>query len=112
MTLRLRSRELICAGLLLRLLHAAGPADSVSAHFYVAVNGQNKWSGRLAAPNASRTDGPFATLGRAGAAVRMLKASGGATAPANVLVRGGTYFLDDPIIFEPEDSGIAAAPIT
>src|SRR5437899_1720023 len=32
---------------------------------YVATNGNDGWSGRLAAPSNRRTDGPFATLARA-----------------------------------------------
>jgi len=36
--------------------------------FYVATNGNDTWSGRLPAPNTAGTDGPFATLTRAGGA--------------------------------------------
>ena len=37
-------------------------ADTKSADFYVATNGRDDWSGRVAEPNADLTDGPFATL--------------------------------------------------
>ena len=45
------------------------------ATFYVATNGNDGWSGKLLEPNALKTDGPFATLGRARDAVREWKAS-------------------------------------
>jgi parallel beta-helix repeat protein len=52
------------------------------ASFYVATNGNDSWTGRLAAPNAGNTDGPFRTLQRAA----------GVVAPGNTcVVRGGAY---------------------
>jgi hypothetical protein len=51
------------AVLLLWLACRAAAQDTV---FYVATNGNDAWSGRLAEPNAGKTDGPFATLERAG----------------------------------------------
>jgi len=97
---------LLAAGLLSSGAAMAAPAK---ADFYVAVNGNDGWSGRLAAPNKAKTDGPFATLERARLAVRALKA--GRKTPIRVEVRGGTYFLDKPLVFGPEDSGTAEAPI-
>ncbi|PWC31883.1 carbohydrate-binding domain-containing protein [Azospirillum sp. TSO22-1] len=38
--------------------------------FYVAANGKDTWSGKLSAPNADGTDGPFGTLERARDAMR------------------------------------------
>ena len=105
------------AGLsLLFPLIAPSQANTVPANFYVAKNGQDKWSGRLATPNTLRTDGPFATLAHARDAVRSLRisrsASSGAKAPIRVLLRGGTYFIEEPFVFTPDDSGMADAPIT
>ena len=37
----------------------------VAEAFFVAPNGRDSWSGRLAVPNADGTDGPFATVERA-----------------------------------------------
>jgi parallel beta-helix repeat protein len=103
----------LCAGLaLLFPLKAPSQANTAPANFYVAKDGQDKWSGRLASPNTLRTDGPFATLARARDAVRSLRTSSGAKAPIRVLLRGGTYFITEPIVFTPEDSGTADAPIT
>ncbi len=89
---------------------AAKPGPSPKADFYVSPAGNDAWSGTLPAPNAARTDGPFATFGRAQAAVRAAKA--GQRRPYTVLLRGGAYRLAEPITFAPEDSGSADAPVT
>jgi hypothetical protein len=78
----------------------------------VAPNGNDAWSGRLAEANAARTDGPFATIERAQAEVRRLKAAGALTQPLTVCLRGGTYRVAQAIEFAPEDSGTTAAPVT
>lgn len=80
------------------------------ADYYVAPNGRDSWSGRLAAPNRRRTDGPFASLTTARDAVRQLRREGEPTKPILVLVRGGVYRLAEPLTFTPEDSGTAEAP--
>lgn len=90
---------------------AAQAAHAPAADFYVSTQGNDSWSGRLAEPNAERADGPLATLAAARDAVRGLKAEGPPTRPLRVLVRGGVYRLDEPLVFGPEDSGTAAAPI-
>jgi hypothetical protein len=74
--------------------------------FYVARNGNDKWSGRLPEPAASRQDGPFATLPAAIQAARLARQdkaaiSGGIT----ILLRAGIYDLSDPLVFGPGDSG-------
>jgi len=51
---------------------------------------------------------PFATLHRARDAVRAAKPDAG---PITVFVREGTYYLAKPLVFGPEDSGTADAPI-
>ncbi|MGN1273734.1 MAG: hypothetical protein ACI4UF_04025, partial [Thermoguttaceae bacterium] len=33
--------------------------------FFISLSGNDSWSGKLSAPNADRTDGPFATLEKA-----------------------------------------------
>ncbi|OGV71995.1 MAG: hypothetical protein A3K19_22125 [Lentisphaerae bacterium RIFOXYB12_FULL_65_16] len=85
----------------------------IQADFYVATNGNDQWSGRLATPNADRTDGPFATLGKARDAVRqVVKADGGLNRDLTVLVRGGIYRLIAPVEFGVDDSGTAEHAIT
>jgi hypothetical protein len=53
--------------------------------YYVAPNGNDAWTGRLAAPSGANTDGPFRTLGRAQQAMR-------GSALKTVYIRAGTYF--------------------
>ena len=47
--------------------------EGKKADYYIAPNGNDSWSGKLAAPNASKSDGPFATIERAQQAVLELK---------------------------------------
>ena len=76
---------------------------------YVSTQGRCGWSGRLPEPNAGETDGPFATVEEAQAAIRSLRDR---NLPITVLIRGGTYRLGKPIVFEPEDSGTPQFPVT
>jgi len=85
---------------------------AVSSTFYVSPQGNDAWSGKLAAPNAKKTDGPYATVTRAQQAVRELKREEDRDPqPICVYLRGGTYYLPEPLVFTPEDAGTAAAPI-
>jgi len=86
--------------------------DHASRTFYVAAGGHDTWSGTLAAPNRAGDDGPFASLEGARDAIRRAKSAGALDGPVDVLVRGGTYRLGVPLVFEPEDSGAAGAPVT
>ncbi len=101
-------RHAIALVLLLVTCVAAWPATV----FYVAVNGRDDWSGKLPAPNAPRTDGPFASLARARDAVRQLKQAGELTEPVTVALRGGVYYLTETIALGPEDSGTEQCPIS
>ncbi|OGV95457.1 MAG: hypothetical protein A3K19_34065 [Lentisphaerae bacterium RIFOXYB12_FULL_65_16] len=102
------------SGLLGFLLGAvvAGLAGCVpKADFYVAPDGNDAWTGTLAAPNAARTDGPFATVDAARQAVRAARQRQAATQPTIVLLRGGTYRIAKPLTFTSPDSGTEAAPV-
>lgn len=80
---------------------------SPSTNLFVATNGNDTWSGRLAAPNAERSDGPFATLQRARDAVRLVRAAKSESSQAIVVtVRGGIYSLKKPFVLEAVDSGV------
>jgi hypothetical protein len=89
---------------------------TANADFFVATNGNDSWSGRLEAPNPSHTDGPFASIVRAQAAVRAL-AKARPNHPITVMMRGGTYYLplsrteSGTIRFSARDSGSARARI-
>lgn len=89
---------------------AVGGAELARADFYVAPSGNDQWSGRLPAPNDQKTDGPFATLARARDAVRQLRGSSSPDRPVAVLLRGGVYRFEQPLVLRPEDSGTAASP--
>ena len=105
---------------------------------FVSPEGSDNWSGRLAAPNADRSDGPLATIQAARDIVYKMKGNhwhskqkvysrrpgssiglrpqihldtdsfGGLTGPVVVWLRGGVYQLSEPIEFSPYDS----APVT
>ncbi len=105
--------RILCALCLIHLI-AVFPVKAMSpkADFFVAMDGNDAWSGTLAAPNAERTDGPFASIQRAQQAVRELKGKDpGRPFPITVLIRGGMYFLKEPLTLTPQDSGTAALPI-
>ena len=59
--------------------------------YYVAPNGNDLWSGTLAAPNSQGTDGPFATFDQARSFVQSIDKAG--LTQINVQFRGGTYSL-------------------
>jgi parallel beta-helix repeat protein len=85
------------------------PAAEGAAAFYVSTAGDDAWSGTRAEPGGG--DGPFATLARARDAVRTLKSAASPAGPIVVQLRGGRYELKQPVVFTPDDSGSAAAPI-
>jgi len=77
------------------------PAEPVrEPAYFVAVNGHDSWSGRLAAPNADGTDGPLASLERARDLMR-------ATSIDVTYVRGGTYRLGRTLDLTSADNGVA-----
>ncbi len=82
--------------------------------FYVAPNGNDNWSGKYQSPTTNQQDGPFATIHRARDAIRELKHQQGGTLkqPVTVFLRGGTYYLSNPLTFVSEDSGTVEFPIT
>jgi len=76
---------------------AAEKATLPQADFFVAVDGNDA--------DAGTHDRPFATLARARDAVRERLARETHNRDITVLLRGGAYFLDAPVVFGPEDSG-------
>lgn len=80
----------------------ASETQAPPADFYVSPEGSDSWSGHLPGPNATRTDGPFATLRQARDAVRTsFKAE---LRDYRVLVRGGIYRMTETLVFSMEDS--------
>lgn len=84
----------------------AGAAD-----LYVSPAGNDGWSGRLAQPNADRTDGPLASLSAAQTAARQLIAAGLPAGGLTVHIGAGFYELSAALSFGPEDSGTAESPV-
>ncbi|MBN2451482.1 MAG: hypothetical protein JXR77_13910, partial [Lentisphaeria bacterium] len=79
---------------------------------YVALAGNDAWSGTLATPNPAKTDGPFASLERARDAIRTLRQAG--SLPAGgvaVHVREGVYELGSTFALTAEDSGSETSAI-
>ncbi|MCE5260271.1 MAG: right-handed parallel beta-helix repeat-containing protein, partial [Chloroflexi bacterium] len=75
---------------------------------FVAPMGNDSWSGTLAAPDESGKDGPFATIARAKTEMCARKRAGCYEGPLTIWIRGGRYFLRQPLVFEAQD----AAPVT
>lgn len=82
-----------------------------AATFYVAPNGRDNWTGKLPAPNARQTEGPFATLSGARDAIRKARAAGRLPQDKEILVliRAGKYTMMEPLVFGPEDSFLTFA---
>lgn len=111
-TARSPSARLAFSFALLALSAALPAADDKAPAFFVSPGGNDAWSGTLPAPNAERSDGPLASLPRAQQAVRKLKAaSPERRTPITVALRGGTYFLKQPLVFTAADSGSEGAPV-
>jgi len=89
-------------GLLILCLAAA---SLPGATFYVSTQGRAGWSGRLPEPNAQGTDGPLPSLSAARDAIRAWRAKQPGEA-CTVQLRGGTYYLSEPFVLKPEDSGV------
>ncbi len=87
------------------------PSTTIAkADFYVSPTGSDKWSGRLEEPNSQGSDGPFKSLEQARDAVRSLKQDN--KKDILVLIRAGTYQLENTVVFDIKDSGQGQAKIT
>ncbi len=92
------------------------PPSNPKADFFVAVKGNDSWSGTLPAPNSSHNDGPFASIARAQIAVQKL-IQAHPNRPIIVMIRGGAYFLPlsptnpGTLNFTSSDSGTSQMPI-
>ncbi len=97
------TRVILClfAVVVVALNLLAGTIMAAEPDFVVAVDGKDDNPGTLAKP--------FATIARARDAIRATKRD--AKGPIVVAVRGGTYYLREPVVFFATDSGTADAPV-
>lgn len=80
----------------------AGVGSSAET-LYVSPSGNDHWSG-LKPAAAGKNDGPLATLPAALAKCRSAPRAGGEK--NDIILRGGTYVLSEPLVLTPEDSGL------
>jgi hypothetical protein len=84
---------------------------STPLRFFVSLQGNDTWSGRLERPSSNGTDGPFRSLEAARDAVRSLSLEERRKQSVEVCILPGTYVRREPLILEAQDSGTEKAPI-
>lgn len=89
--------------LILFVLNSLYAQDNIE--FYVAPGGR-------ATADGSNVTTPFASLENAQQAIRKLKQAGKLIRPVIVNMRGGTYNISKPYLFNEEDGGTETCPIT
>jgi len=107
---RLRMHSLVGVTMLWLALPCCNPERVTT--FYVAPDGNDRWSGHLRRPTSGKTDGPLASLTGARDAIRRLKSAGPLRQPVRVIIANGTYTLTEPVLFSPLDSGTPTCSIT
>lgn len=91
------------------LITIEGAPSASTYTFYIAPNGNDFWSGTLAVPNSTNTDGPLATIAHARAVVATIYKVG--LKQVLVQLRGGMYSLGATELFTGADSGTASTKI-
>jgi parallel beta-helix repeat protein len=74
--------------------------DTTTKAYYTSPQGRDTWSGKLAVPNATLTDGPVASLGKAAQLAR------DDSTIDTVIMRGGTYQQTGKVTLLEADSGL------
>ena len=77
--------------------------------YYVSPDGRDDWSGTLSSPTADQSDGPLASIGRAQQIVRRREKIG--LRAIHIILRGGTYHLEQSIALDGRDSGTMDCPV-
>jgi hypothetical protein len=80
-----------------------------TVNIYVAPGGDDHWSGSRPSVNRSRTDGPLATI--PAAIERSRQAMVSSLVTPQIVLHGGDYILDRPLVLLPEDSGLVVAAL-
>ncbi|MCS7065800.1 MAG: right-handed parallel beta-helix repeat-containing protein, partial [Fimbriimonadales bacterium] len=79
----------------------------VTGFFFVARGGAGAWAGAGAAPPGPPPDGPVKSLARA-----LQLVLEGTPAPVEIRLRGGTYFLNEPLLITPAHTERAQRSLT
>ncbi len=91
------------------------PGHAGALDLYVAGNGNDAWSGRVATPGKGKKDGPFATLQRAREEIRAFKkvaaGKGWPKEGVKVVLAGGSYALAKTFELGKKDSGTVESGI-
>ncbi len=87
----------------------ASPNEVIRVH--VSPEGNDAWSGSTAETNAAGTDGPLRTLSAARDRIRQIRAESPVDTGVIVYLRGGKYFLNQPLTLTKEDGGTEKAPV-
>ncbi len=104
--------RLLLAGIAIFFATIALGQEPPKGDLFVSPDGNDAWTGELPDAKPDGSDGPLASIGAARDAIRRIKAEGKLAGPLRVVIRGGTYSVDGPIVFGAEDSGTENAPIT
>ncbi|MEH2103306.1 MAG: right-handed parallel beta-helix repeat-containing protein [Nostoc sp.] len=113
-SIRLQTLWYFCIGLILVICCTTlgVNASSTPLNLYVSPIGNDSWSGKIAAPNPEKTDGPFHTLERVRHQIRTLKKAGKfLKGGVTINLREGIYERKEPFILNAEDSGTKDSPI-
>ena len=98
----MKTTLLLAAALLLPACAVFGPRQVSDGAFHVSPTGSDAGTGTA--------ESPFATLDHARLAAREWKAAH-AGEPGAIVLHGGEYHMTQPVVFTPEDSGIAGKPL-
>ncbi|MDA3926117.1 MAG: right-handed parallel beta-helix repeat-containing protein [Kiritimatiellae bacterium] len=88
-------------------------ADNAKPMLYVSTAGRDAWSGSLSSPNATKSDGPLASLQGARDTLRRMRNAGTLPKNSEIIVefQRGRYEQTNSVIFKEEDSGTAESPV-
>ncbi|NJA05750.1 right-handed parallel beta-helix repeat-containing protein [Methylococcaceae bacterium WWC4] len=79
---------------------------AVAIDYYINPNGNDSWSGRTPThDDHDINNGPFRTIEKAQTAIRQLKKNTPITEKITVHIAGGTYYLEQALTFNDQDSG-------
>ena len=91
--------------------HTAFMEKSTPLRFFVSLQGNDSWSGRLERPSSQGIDGPFRSLEAVRDRVRNLSQEERARQPIEICILPGTYVRKQTLILDARDSGTEKAPV-